>query len=102
MYLYIICIYIYKYIVVLPSVHLHKACPDKAGCRHTGATSEPDSPSPAGQWEHAEKEDNQKKSWAPFNAQGFAINPPSKEVGPSGSGRETCYGVGRRRSASFL
>ena len=62
MYLYIICIYIYmnKFIVVLPSVHLHKACPDKAGCRNTGPASEPVSPPPAGQWEHAAKEDHQK------------------------------------------
>ena len=79
-----IYIYMNKFIVVLPSVHLHKACPDKAGCRHTGATSEPDSPSPAGQWEHAEKEDHQQKRWAIETFPSALISSMQMNQSPSG------------------
>ena len=73
-----------KFIVVLPSVHLHKACPDRAGCRHTGAASEPDSPPPAGQWEHAEKEDHQQKRWAIETFPSALISSMQMNQSPSG------------------
>ena len=73
-----------EFTVVLPSVRLHKACPDKAGCRNTGPASEPVSPPPAGQWEHAEKEDHQQKRWAIETFPSALISSMQMNQSPSG------------------